>query len=166
MNRYISILLAGLAVASSTACHKIKEDEGPESPVRPEIIATKADYTVNFCDGDSFSLSAYLVEPGKEPVTDYLWNMKMTLTGNNWIGEYPVFWMDGQEIEFYAVSPYFREQDSSRGIRPGTPGTSPLLYYGTPESTVFQTDILAGIDRRASGVVQLEFNHITSCVIR
>ena len=99
MNRYISMLLAGLAVASSTACHEIKEDE--ESPVRPEIIATKADYTVNFYE--SFSLSAYLVEPGKEPVTDYLWNMKMTLTGNKWVGEYPVFWMDGQEIEFYAV---------------------------------------------------------------
>lgn len=133
-----------------------------KSPLRPEIIATKADYAANFCD--SFSLSAYLVEPDKEPVTDYLWNMKMTLTGNKWVGEYPVFWMDGQEIEFYAVSPYFREQDSSRGIRPGTPGTSPLLYYDTPESTVFQTDILAGIDRRSSGVVQLEFNHITSCV--
>lgn len=28
MNRYISILLAGLAVASSTACHEITEDKG------------------------------------------------------------------------------------------------------------------------------------------
>ena len=103
MNRYISILLAGLAVASSTACHEMTEDKGTESPLRPEIIATKADYTANFCE--SFSLSAYLVEPDKEPVTDYLWNMKMTLTGNKWVGEYPVFWMDGQENEFYAVSP-------------------------------------------------------------
>lgn len=61
MNRYISILLAGLAVASSTACHEMTEDKGTESPLRPEIIATKADYAANFCD--SFSLSAYLVEP-------------------------------------------------------------------------------------------------------
>ena len=43
MNRYISILLAGLAVASSTACHEIAEDKGTESLLRPEIIATKAD---------------------------------------------------------------------------------------------------------------------------
>lgn len=63
MNRYISILLAGLAVASSTACHEMTEDKGTESPLRPEIIATKADYTANFCVGDSFHCPLILSSP-------------------------------------------------------------------------------------------------------
>lgn len=157
-------LLIGLTLISLTACHEMVCDNVTNNPITPRIMATRNDTSPYFNEGDSFSLSACLLETGKEAVTDYAWNMRIRLTGSQWIGEHPLFWMNGQEIEFYAVYPYFQDFDRSRGIHSGKPGTAPLLYYDTPESTDFQTDILAGIDKRRSGEIQLKFSHITSCI--
>lgn len=113
-------------------------------------------------DFSPFGVSACLGWNGTA-VTDYMWNMKVSFSGGKWRSSSPIYWMNGEEIRFFATHPYI-ENGNFSGISLAASGTEPSLTYDAPHEASEHTDILAATACGSSGSISFKFSHILSSI--
>ena len=159
MRKITYVLLALPAIFS---CSGSIDDTPMRQTVEFSVIHCKNGISFDSGTVDmEFSVSAHLDDRGPA-TTDYAWNVKVSNKNGTWKSNSPIFWMNGRDITFFAVSPYI--QPGMENLCLSTAGEVPAVTYTAPESAVGQTDILAAHDTRDHGAVVLDFRHITSCI--
>ncbi len=110
----------------------------------------------------TFGLSASL-DPKDNPLTDYLWNVKVSQENGNWKSSAPIYWMNGIPICFFAVAPY-PDSANQKVLQIYPAGESPALTYYPPEDANGHIDIQTATCTKSSGTVALDFEHILTRV--
>lgn len=150
-----------LALSIIYSCSSNLDDAQDRKSIEFSVSGCRSTSGIDPVSADmTFNLSAHL-EDGGPAITDYAWNVKVSQTNGIWKSGIPLFWMNGRDISFYAFSPY-QGDGTNESLRLYEADESPAIIYSATESADGHTDILAALDRRASGTVELDFKHITA----